>query len=391
MGFDIDNQRIKELNKGFDRTNEIKNEALAESLVKFSHDEKDLENYNIYIVTVPTPINKYKSPDLNPLLNSTKMIGKVLKKGNYVIYESTVYPGCTEEDCIPVLEKKSNLKLNIDFFCGYSPERINPGDKTNTLTKILKVTSGSSPSAAEFVDELYSTIIDAGTFKAASIKIAEASKAIENAQRDVNISFMNELALIFNRMEIDTNDVIEAASTKWNFLKFKPGLVGGHCIGVDPYYLTYKAKSLGYSPEVILSGRRLNDNMGKYISNQVVKLMIKRDIDVKNSNVLLLGLTFKENCPDIRNTKVIDIYSELKSYECNVDVYDPWANFDEVKKLFGFEMILDLSQNKYDTIILAVAHSSFLKLDILKLLKNSKSIVYDSKAFLDREIVTQRL
>ena len=242
MGFDIDNQRIKELNKGFDRTNEIKNEALAESLVKFSHDEKDLENYNIYIVTVPTPINKYKSPDLNPLLNSTKMIGKVLKKGNYVIYESTVYPGCTEEDCIPVLEKKSNLKLNIDFFCGYSPERINPGDKTNTLTKILKVTSGSSPSAAEFVDELYSTIIDAGTFKAASIKIAEASKAIENAQRDVNISFMNELALIFNRMEIDTNDVIEAASTKWNFLKFKPGLVGGHCIGVDPYYLTYKAK-----------------------------------------------------------------------------------------------------------------------------------------------------
>lgn len=391
LGFDIDNQRIKELNKGFDRTNEIKNEALAESLVKFSHDEKDLENYNIYIVTVPTPINKYKSPDLNPLLNSTKMIGKVLKKGNYVIYESTVYPGCTEEDCIPVLEKKSNLKLNIDFFCGYSPERINPGDKTNTLTKILKVTSGSSPSAAEFVDELYSTIIDAGTFKAASIKIAEASKAIENAQRDVNISFMNELALIFNRMEIDTNDVIEAASTKWNFLKFKPGLVGGHCIGVDPYYLTYKAKSLGYSPEVILSGRRLNDNMGKYISNQVVKLMIKRDIDVKNSNVLLLGLTFKENCPDIRNTKVIDIYSELKSYECNVDVYDPWANFDEVKKLFGFEMILDLSQNKYDTIILAVAHSSFLKLDILKLLKNSKSIVYDSKAFLDREIVTQRL
>ena len=391
LGYDINKQRVEELIKGFDKTNELSYEELNKTNLKFSSDKKDIKNHNVFIVTVPTPINKYKSPDLNPLINSSTMIGEVLKKGNFVIYESTVYPGCTEEECIPILEKQSNLKLNKDFFCGYSPERINPGDKINTLTKILKVTSGSNPKAAQFVDELYSTIIDAGTYKAASIKIAEASKAIENAQRDVNISFMNELALIFNLMKIDTNDVIEAASTKWNFLKFKPGLVGGHCIGVDPYYLTYKAKSLGYSPEVILSGRRLNDNMGKYISSQVIKLMIKRDIDVKNSNVLILGLTFKENCPDIRNTKIIDIYSELKTYGCNVDVYDPWANSKEVENVFGFNLIPDITNNKYDAIILAVAHSSFNELNISNLLKNTKSVVYDSKAFLPRKIVTQRL
>ena len=391
LGYDINKQRVEELIKGFDKTNELSYEELNKTNLKFSSDKKDIKNHNVFIVTVPTPINKYKSPDLNPLINSSTMIGEVLKKGNFVIYESTVYPGCTEEECIPILEKQSNLKLNKDFFCGYSPERINPGDKINTLTKILKVTSGSNPKAAQFVDELYSTIIDAGTYKAASIKIAEASKAIEDAQRDVDISFMNELALIFNLMKIDTNDVIEAASTKWNFLKFKPGLVGGHCIGVDPYYLTYKAKSLGYSPEVILSGRRLNDNMGKYISSQVIKLMIKRDIDVKNSNVLILGLTFKENCPDIRNTKIIDIYSELKTYGCNVDVYDPWANSKEVENVFGFNLIPDITNNKYDAIILAVAHSSFNELNISNLLKNTKSVVYDSKAFLPRKIVTQRL
>jgi UDP-N-acetyl-D-galactosamine dehydrogenase len=318
------------------------------------------------------------------------MLGKVLKSEDIVIYESTVYPGCTEEDCVPVLEKFSGLKFNIDFYCGYSPERINPGDKVNTLTKIKKVTSGSTLEIATLVDELYASIIIAGTHKAPSIKVAEASKAIENAQRDVNISFVNELALIFDRIGIDTNDVLEAAGTKWNFLKYKPGLVGGHCIGVDPYYLAHKAESLGYHPEVILSGRRVNDNMGMYVANKVVKLMIGKSHVIKGANALILGITFKENCPDVRNTKVVDIYNELSQFGVNVDVYDPWADAAEVKREFGVDILSSLTDKKYDSVIVAVAHDEFLSIDFKKY-KANNTIIFDTKACIDRSLVDGRL
>jgi UDP-N-acetyl-D-galactosamine dehydrogenase len=357
----------------------------------FSADATDIKKYNIFIVTVPTPINQFKAPDLSYLLKASEMIGKVLKKDDIVIYESTVYPGCTEEDCVPVLEKFSGLTFNKDFFCGYSPERINPGDRVNTLTKIKKVTSGSTPEIAEVVDQLYASIIEAGTHKAPSIKVAEASKAIENAQRDVNISFVNELALIFDRIGIDTNDVIEAAATKWNFLKYKPGLVGGHCIGVDPYYLAHKASSLGYHAEVILSGRRVNDNMGTFVANKVVKLLIKKKHTIDGSTALILGITFKENCPDIRNSRVIDIYNELIQFGLKVDVYDPHANKEQVKAEYGIELLQKLAtKDRYHAIILAVSHKEFLNLDFDSL-KTSDTIIFDTKAALDRTIVDGRL
>ena len=399
IGFDIDLMRIKELANVNDKTKEADLNSLKRVIrlgknkeeigLTFSSDLKDLKQFNHYIITVPTPINQNKKPDLKPLLKASKMIGKVLKKNDIVIYESTVYPGCTEEDCVPVLEKFSKLKFNIDFYCGYSPERINPGDKIKTLTKIIKVTSGSTPEIANQIDLLYKTIITAGTHKAPSIKVAEASKAIENAQRDLNISFVNELALIFDRIGIDTNDVLEAANTKWNFLKFKPGLVGGHCIGVDPYYLTYKAESLGYIPEVIISGRKVNENMGIFVANKLVKTMIDRGVKLKGSKVLLLGITFKENCPDIRNTKIIDVYRELIDFGINVDVHDPHADKNETKSLLNINLSTNLK--KYDSILLAVSHNEFLKLDIEKLKKEKKSIIFDLKSFLKRDIVDFRL
>jgi UDP-N-acetyl-D-galactosamine dehydrogenase len=399
IGFDIDQSRIQELSAGKDRTKEadIENMLFAMELSKggnigltFSSTSTDLSNYNIFIVTVPTPIDQFKAPDLSPLLKASEMLGKVLKKGDIVIYESTVYPGCTEEDCVPVLEKTSGLKFNQDFFCGYSPERINPGDKINTLTKIKKVTSGSTPEIADVVDSLYASIIEAGTHKAPNIKVAEASKAVENAQRDVNISFVNELALIFDRIGIDTTDVIEAAGTKWNFLKYKPGLVGGHCIGVDPYYLAHKAESLGYHPQVILSGRRVNDNMGMFVANKVVKLMISKGHTIKGANVLILGVTFKENCPDVRNTKVIDIYNELTQFELNVDVYDPWADPKEVKHEYDLDLLPKLNGKRYDAVIVAVAHDEFSKINFEELQANN-TVIFDTKSFLDRSLVDARL
>jgi len=393
LGFDINHKRIQDLKQALDHTQEVNSADLQKSIkngLLFTSDLNDLKDCNIYIVTVPTPIDTFKLPDLSFLRKASEMIGSVLKSDDIVIYESTVYPGCTEEECIPILEKASELKFNEDFFVGYSPERINPGDKVNTLSQIKKVTSGSTEEIADRVDELYRSIILAGTHKAPSIKVAEASKAIENAQRDVNISFVNELALIFDRLGIDTNDVIEAAGTKWNFLKFKPGLVGGHCIGVDPYYLTYKAQSVGYHPEVILSGRRVNDNMGSFIANKVVKMMIQKDISIKNSKALILGFTFKENCPDIRNTKVIDIYNELNSYGIKIDLYDPWVNKEEIKQEYGITPLLDLESEKYDAIILAVSHKEFLRLNVSKLRK-SLSVIFDTKSFLDKNTVDSRL
>lgn len=400
LGFDVNQLRIDELSLGKDRTNEADLEDLKAAMdlganseekgLIFSSKVSDLIPYNVYIVTVPTPIDQFKAPDLTPLLKASEMLGKVLKKGDIVIYESTVYPGCTEEDCVPVLERYSGLVFNQDFYCGYSPERINPGDKVNTLTKIKKVTSGSTPEIANVVDELYSSIITAGTHKAPSLKVAEASKAIENAQRDVNISFVNELALIFERLGIDTHDVLEAAGTKWNFLKYKPGLVGGHCIGVDPYYLAHKAESLGYHPQVILSGRRVNDNMGKFIANNVIKLLIRRNHIVSKSNALILGITFKENCPDIRNSKVIDIIKELQAFNISIDIYDPYADKHEVKKEYGLELIENITQ-KYDSIILAVSHEEFKNLDYLNIKKDNLSVIFDTKAFLDRTLVDARL
>jgi UDP-N-acetyl-D-glucosamine/UDP-N-acetyl-D-galactosamine dehydrogenase len=399
LGFDINKARINELSNGNDRTNEADLDGLRGSInlaksnqgigLSFSSQFEDLKSNTIFIVTVPTPIDKFKSPDLRPLLNASEMIGKVLKKGDIVIYESTVYPGCTEEDCVPVLEQVSKLKFNIDFFCGYSPERINPGDKINTLTKIKKVTSGSTEEIADLVDNLYSSIITAGTHKAPSLKVAEASKAIENAQRDVNISFVNELALIFDRMGIDTNDVLEAAGTKWNFLQYKPGLVGGHCIGVDPYYLAHKAQSLGYHPQVILSGRRVNDNMGMFVANKVVKLLIQKGKKIKGAKILVLGITFKENCPDIRNSKVIDIYNELFQFGLNIEIYDPYANPEEVMHEYGITTTTQLS--KYDGIVLAVSHNDFINLDYNELKLDSSSIIFDIKAVLERDIVDARL
>jgi UDP-N-acetyl-D-galactosamine dehydrogenase len=400
LGFDINQSRIEELNLLTDRTKEAdlfdmkKAMEMAKSNaglgLNFSANVEDLKNYNVFIVTVPTPIDQFKAPDLAPLLKASEMLGKVIKKGDIVIYESTVYPGCTEEECVPVLEKYSRLKFNKDFYCGYSPERINPGDKVNTLTKIKKVTSGSTSKIAEIVDQLYKSIITAGTHKAPSLKVAEASKAIENAQRDVNISFVNELALIFDRMGIDTNDVLDAAGTKWNFLKYKPGLVGGHCIGVDPYYLAHKAESLGYHPQVILSGRRVNDNMGIFVANKLVKLMIAKDHVISKSNVLVLGITFKEDCPDIRNSKVIDIIKELQQFNINVDVFDPHADEDEVSEEYGITLIHKINKT-YSGIILAVSHKEFLGLDLDQLKSSNLSVVFDTKAFLNRSLIDARL
>ena len=396
VGFDINEARVKELNEGHDHTLEVEDDLLKKVLnqtengLQNTNKLEDLEDCNIYIVTVPTPVDKDNKPDLSPLLGASKMLGGILKFGDIVIYESTVYPGCTEEDCVPELEKASGLKYNKDFYCGYSPERINPGDKVNTLATIKKVTSGSTPEIALHVDQLYQGIITAGTHLAPSLKVAEASKAIENAQRDINISFVNELALMFDRMGIDTTDVIEAAGTKWNFLKYKPGLVGGHCIGVDPYYLKQKSESLGYFPAVISSGRRVNDAMGEFIAGKVIKLLINNNKRVRGSKCLMLGITFKENCPDIRNTRAIDIYHELKNFGVEVDIYDPWANSEEVKKELGVSILDKVSLNDYDGIILAVSHKEFEVLDYASAKANG-AVIYDVKAFLPREIIDDRL
>jgi len=385
VGFDINKDRINELNSGYDRTLELNKTQLSDikEPIFYTSNIDDVKNCNVYIVTVPTPIDKSNRPDLTPLIKSSQAVGAVLKKGDIVIYESTVYPGVTEDVCVPELEKISGLKFNKDFFCGYSPERINPGDKEHTVTKILKVTSGSTPEIATEVDELYKSIITAGTHKASSIKVAEASKVIENTQRDVNIALINELALIFETMGIDTNEVLEAAATKWNFIKLSPGLVGGHCIGVDPYYLTYKAEELGYKPNLILGARQINNSMGKYIANQTIKVMIANDKKINKSNVLILGVTFKEDCPDMRNTKVVDIIKELKDFGCNVDVYDPWVNPEEEKKHYKFGVIENpfLNTKKYDSIIVAVAHKQFKELsaDDYKKISNDIPVIMDIK------------
>lgn len=390
VGFDINQARLTELKDGTDKTDEVSSAELKSSTkLKFSADINDIKKANWFIVTVPTPVDEFKKPDLGPLQSASSTVGKVLKKGDIVIYESTVYPGCTEEVCVPVLEKVSGLKFNVDFFCGYSPERINPGDKQHRVVNIRKVTSGSTPEIAERVDNLYKKIIIAGTHKASSIKVAEAAKVIENSQRDLNIAFVNELALIFERIGIDTHEVLEAAGTKWNFLNFKPGLVGGHCIGVDPYYLTYKAEGVGYRPEVILSGRRINDNMPKYIVSKVIKLMAQHKLPINGANILVLGITFKENCPDIRNSKVADVVSELVSYGTNVDVYDPLAEPHEVKHEYGIDLVKS-PDKKYHAIILAVNHQEFITLD-WKNIKTDATVVYDVKGSLDRSIITARL
>lgn len=401
IGFDINQSRIDALKSGLDKTLEIGESELTsvtitqpDSIGLFTTNHvDDLKECTIFIVTVPTPTDKNNRPDLTPLYKASETVAKVLKVGDVVIYESTVYPGVTEDECVPVLEKISGLKFNIDFFAGYSPERINPGDREHTVTKILKVTSGSTPEAADFIDGLYQSIITAGTHKASSIKVAEAAKVIENSQRDINIAFVNELSKIFNRMGIDTHEVLAAAGTKWNFLKFKPGLVGGHCIGVDPYYLAQKAQELGYHPEIILAGRRLNDEMGAYVAQEVIKLMIRKDIPVKNANVLVLGFTFKENCPDVRNTKVIDIINELQTYNTTVTVYDPWANPSEVLHEYGLttsNLIDEIKPAKYDAIILTVSHDEFSRLDLTEL-KCDNCVVYDVKAFLNKQLVDARL
>ena len=403
IGFDLNQQRVKEINEGLDKTLEVDKNILQGVLVTenplisgrnglyCSFKPEDINDCNFYVITVPTPVDKNNRPDLTPLIKASETVGLAISKGDIIVYESTVYPGATEDDCIPVIEQVSGLKFNLDFFAGYSPERINPGDKEHTVEKILKVTSGSTPEAAEIVDATYRSVILAGTHKAPSIRVAEAAKVIENSQRDINIAFVNELAKIFNAMKIDTHDVLEAAGTKWNFLSFKPGLVGGHCIGVDPYYLAQKAQEAGYHPEIILAGRRLNDSMGKYIATEVVKLMIKREIAVKNSKVLMLGITFKENCPDIRNTKATDIYHELISYGIEVDVFDPWASVNEVRGEYGISIISELIESiNYSAVILAVAHNEFMKID-LQLFKEKGSIIYDVKGILPRDLIDARL
>ncbi len=381
VGFDIAQWRIDELRSGIDRTLELSeaqvNEAIANKM-QFTNKLEEIADCNIYIVTVPTPIDKHKKPDLTPLLKASESIGSVLKKDDIVIYESTVYPGATEEDCVPILEKVSGLKFNEDFYCGYSPERINPGDKEHTVTKILKVTAGSTPEIGKKVDELYASIIIAGTHLAPNIKVAEAAKVIENSQRDINIAFVNELSMIFNRLDIDTNAVLEAAGTKWNFLPFKPGLVGGHCIGVDPYYLTHKAQEVGYNPEIILAGRRLNDNMGIYVANQVIKLMIKKGQKIEGSKVLVLGITFKENCPDIRNSRVIDVIRELQDFGCNVEVSDYWADKEEVQREYKLNLVENANTDNYDAVVLAVAHDEYKEIE----LNNKEQIVFDIKSML---------
>ena len=382
VGFDVAQWRIDELKNGTDRTLELNEAQVKEAIannMQFTTSLDDIKDCNIYIVTVPTPIDKNKRPDLSPLIKASESVGSVLKKDDIVIYESTVYPGATEEDCVPILEKFSNLKFNKDFFCGYSPERINPGDKEHTVTKILKVTAGSTPEIGKKVNELYASVITAGTHLAPTIKVAEAAKIIENSQRDINIAFINELAIIFNKLDIDTNAVLDAASTKWNFLPFKPGLVGGHCIGVDPYYLTYKAQQVGHNPEIILAGRRINDNMGVYVANQVIKLMIKKGHKVDSAKVLVLGITFKENCPDIRNSKVIDVIQELKEFGCSVDISDYWADKDEVKHEYNLELKGQVDYQDYNAIVLAVAHDQYK--DIKR--DNDTQVVFDIKSILD--------
>ena len=390
VGFDINAERIANLKNGLDTTLQCTSQEIANAhQLVFTDDLTQIKDCTIFIITVPTPVTKDKQPDLHLLLTASKMVGEVLKKGDIVIYESTVYPGCTEEDCVPVLEEFSRLKYNQDFYCGYSPERINPGDKVHTLTKIIKVTSGSTPEVASMVDNLYASIITAGTHKASSIKIAEASKSIENAQRDINISFVNELALIFDKMDIDTNEVLAAAATKWNFLPFKPGLVGGHCIGVDPYYLAHKATSLGYHPQVILSGRHVNDQMSAFVTEKVIKLLIKNNFKVQGAKVLLLGVTFKENCPDIRNSQAFEIYTALKKLGVDVFAFDPFANAQEV--LDNHQINLVTSLETYDAIVLTVAHDFFKSLNYTSLKSSANSVIYDTKAILDKSIVTARL
>lgn len=394
VGFDINKPRIDELKNGIDNTLEVEPELLASAKqLSYTHQVNDIADCNIYIVTVPTPIDKHKRPDLTPLVKASETIGPILKKDDIVIYESTVYPGATEEVCIPILEKISGLTYNKDFFAGYSPERINPGDKEHRVTTILKVTAGSTPEIADFVDELYSSIISAGTHKASSIQVAEAAKVIENTQRDVNIALINELALIFNKLGIDTLEVLEAAGTKWNFLPFRPGLVGGHCISVDPYYLTHKAQEIGYHPQVILSGRQINDDMGPYVAQTIIKMMTQKKVHVVGSNILMLGLAFKENCPDLRNTRVVDIIAELEGYHANVDVYDPWVNPDEAEHEYNVRPIDKPELNKYDAIILAVNHKEFLEMgaDNIRALGNESHILYDVKSALPKDKVDARL
>ena len=397
VGFDINQERVEELKKAKDNTLEVEESDLLSVLSTNSSNgflptinKDDIASSNVFIVTVPTPVDENNKPIITPLIKASEIIGEILEEGDIVIYESTVYPGCTEDDCVPVLEKTSGLKFNKDFSCGYSPERINPGDKKHTVTKIKKVTSGSNEKTSQFVDDLYSSIIEAGTHKATSIKVAEAAKVIENSQRDINIAFVNELAKIFNLLDIDTHDVLAAAGSKWNFLPFKPGIVGGHCIGVDPFYLAQKAQEVGYYPEIILSGRKMNDSMGGYIASEVMKEMKQKDININGSNILLLGITFKENCPDIRNTKAIDIYKALKSYNAIVDVYDSWACRKEVKKEFEIQLTDNLSTKRYDAIVLAVSHKEFLDIDFSSI-KKDQSIIYDVKGVLNKEIIDKRL
>lgn len=394
LGFDINQSRITELKNGTDSTLEVSDAELAATTnLTFSNNVDDLTSANIYIVTVPTPIDEHKQPDLSPLVKASQMLGKVISKGDIVIYESTVYPGATEEECIPVVEKVSGLIFNQDFFAGYSPERINPGDKEHRVTSILKVTAGSTPEIAETVDQLYKSIIIAGTHKASSIKVAEAAKVIENTQRDVNIALINELSIIFNKLNIDTLEVLEAAGTKWNFLPFRPGLVGGHCIGVDPYYLTHKAQTVGYHPEMILAGRRLNDGMGAYVVSQIVKQMLRNRIQVEGANVLVMGFAFKENCPDLRNTKIVDIVKELKEYNINTDITDPWCLSEEAEHEYGLSLIQNPEQGKYDAIILAVAHNEFKELGVENIRKLGKEnhVLYDLKYLLPKDKVDMRL
>lgn len=394
IGFDINQSRVSDLEAGIDVTGECtKSEMVASKKLSFCSDEEGLRSANVYIVTVPTPIDIHKNPDLSPLENASQIVGKFLQPEDIVIYESTVYPGATEEVCIPVLEAVSSLRFNEDFFAGYSPERINPGDKTHRLTSIKKVTSGSNPKIRSFVDDLYGSIITAGTHSASSLKVAEAAKVIENTQRDLNIALINELAIIFGKLGIDTNEVLEAAGTKWNFLPFRPGLVGGHCIGVDPYYLTYKAKSIGYHPEVILAGRKINDGMGSYVANRLIKAMINKKIDVSKSRILIMGITFKENCPDVRNSKVIDIVAELETYSVSVQVHDPFASKIEVKDVYGIDLIDDLEENGYDGIIVAVAHDIFVNagIDTIKGYSAKLSVIFDLKSVYESSQVDLQL
>ncbi|MFV0501442.1 MAG: nucleotide sugar dehydrogenase [Bacteroidales bacterium] len=394
IGYDINQERVNRLMQGIDDTLEVEDALLQEAIDKHNFvcttDLDKIKECNFFVVTVPTPVDRHNNPDLTPLYKASETVGKVIKKGDIVVYESTVYPGVTEEECLPVVERISGLKYNEDFFAGYSPERINPGDKEHTVEKIFKVTSGSTPEIGKLVNEVYAAVITAGTHLAPSIQVAEASKVIENSQRDINIAFVNELSKIFNRMGIDTRDVLEAAGTKWNFLKFQPGLVGGHCIGVDPYYLAQRAQQFGYNPEIILAGRRMNDSMGEYVASEVVKLMLKKKIQVIDSKILILGFTFKENCPDVRNTKVIDIIKTLKEYNLNITIFDPWANPQEVKHEYGVEVVNELPKEKFDTAILAVAHKEFATLNILTLL-NPTNVIFDVKSFLPKEIVDGRL